>query len=116
MNEAHCLDFIEPLEQSFADAVHTIHHPAVARENDREFKIAIEHQARVPHHFAAGQLLARCARPIRLVEFFDRGQRNTLPDQRTGKLDEPPHIPRAQSLRRIPEMILSPQILIPVSR
>jgi hypothetical protein len=78
LNKAHRLDLAKPLQESLADAVHPIHHASVTRKNNGECKIAIEHQASVVDDLAAGQLLARRARPIRFVEFPDGRQGNAL--------------------------------------
>jgi len=73
INKAHGSDIVVPEKQSFANAVHTIHHATVTRKNDCKDKIAIEYQARMFHHVPTRQMLRSLIRPIRLVNFTDRG-------------------------------------------
>jgi hypothetical protein len=87
-NEADCLNLRAVLEESFADAMHSIHHAAVARKNDGEGKIAIEYQARMIDDFTAGQDLGAFVGPVGFVQLTNRGERNPLAKQSTGLLDE----------------------------
>ena len=107
-NKAHGLDFNESLQESLADAVHPIHHAPVTGQDDGERKIAIKHQACMVDDLAAGELLAWSSCPIRFVEFPDGRQWYTLANKAARKQDKPADVPRAQSLWRTSEMILSP--------
>jgi hypothetical protein len=72
MNEADCLDVCAIFEKSFADAMHSIHHSAITRENDGEGEIRLQHQPRVIDDLAAGQSSRSLVAPVWLVQFTDR--------------------------------------------
>jgi hypothetical protein len=77
MNEADRLDLSAILEESLANAMHSIHDAAIVGKNDGEGKIAVEHQPRMIDDLTAGHSSAFIV-PVRLVELTNRGQWNPL--------------------------------------
>jgi len=99
VKEAHCLNCIVSQQQRPADTVHSIHHPAIGRQNHRVRQIAVGNQARMIDNVAARQSTIAVPCPIRLIQFTNVGQGHAFDQERTGQLNKPADIPCAESLR-----------------
>ena len=83
LNETDRLDLGVILQESLAYAMHSVHDATIARKNDGEGKIAVQHQPRMVDNFAARQRSSALIGPVGFVQLTDRGQRDSLTNQKT---------------------------------
>lgn len=81
LRKAHGGDVRAPLAQRLRDAVHAVHHTAVAAEDDRPAQIGCVHQAYMLDDGARRGQLVAVFKPLVFVQLGNVGQRHGLHGQ-----------------------------------
>ena len=76
--KAHGFDVRAPEQERLANAMHAVHDSTIARKDHRVGSVAFLDEAGVLYNVPTGQMGRSFARPVGLVDFSNRSQRNTF--------------------------------------
>jgi hypothetical protein len=96
--EAHSFNVVLSLQERLANAMHSIHYPAVTRENHWESKVRILHQSSVIHNLTTRHSRT-FIRPVGLIQFANEREWYRFARKIAGQFDEPMNIPDKETAR-----------------